>query len=171
LKNNKLDSLSEQQLVDCSKANDGCNGGLMDRAFEFAETNALDTEAQYPYMAKGGKCRSITGEVKVTSFVDVTAKDPEALALAVSKGPVSIAVDANKWSMYSSGIFSNCGTSLDHGVLLVGYGSENGKDYWLVKNSWGSSWGENGYIRLARDMDSNDAGTCGIQNAASYPVM
>jgi len=163
LKTSKLESLSEQQLVDCdTSGNNGCNGGLMDRAFLFAEKTALDTEAQYPYKAKSGTCRSIEGDVKVSSYTDVARQDPEALMAAVSKQPVSIAVDATNWQLYRSGIFSNCGTGLDHGVLLVGYGTEGSQDYWIVKNSWGSAWGENGYIRLARDISKDDAGTCGI---------
>ena len=100
-----------------------------------------------------------------------------ALKEAVAQGPVSVAIDASSvaFQLYFGGVMSGggllgCGTSLDHGVLVVGYGTEKGKDYWLVKNSWGSWWGEHGYFKLARDDKSTDAGTCGIQMQASYPI-
>jgi C1A family cysteine protease len=92
---------------------------------------------------------------------------------AVAKGPVSVAIEADQsaFQSYRSGIVkSGCGTQLDHGVLVVGYGSENGTDYWVVKNSWGASWGESGYIRLARTSASGP-GVCGLQSQASYPTV
>jgi C1A family cysteine protease len=172
---NELTSFSEQQLVDCSTAqgNNGCNGGLMDYAFTFAEQNAMDTESSYPYKARDGKCdSSITGVAKVTGFTDVTPKSPAALQTALAQGPVSIAIDASGigFQLYHSGILKRfCGTSLDHGVLAVGYGTEGSTDFWIVKNSWGSSWGEHGYVRILRTMDKQDAGVCGLQLDASYP--
>jgi len=178
IKTGNLVSLSEQQLVDCStsQGNMGCNGGLMDYAFQYAESNPLETEAEYPYTAKDGKCHVSGGEVAVRSFKDVTPKSASALKAAAAEGPVSIAIDAGgiAFQLYHGGIMkggglTGCGTSLDHGVLLVGYGSENGKDYWIVKNSWGASWGEKGYLRMARDDSSTDAGTCGLQLQPSYP--
>ena len=178
IKNGKLLSLSEQQLVDCSKSqgNMGCNGGLMDYAFQYAESNPLETEAEYPYTAKDGSCHVSGGEVAVRSFKDVTPKSAADLKAAAAEGPVSIAIDAGgvSFQLYHGGIMKGgglfgCGTSLDHGVLLVGYGTDNGQDYWLVKNSWGAGWGEKGYFRLARDDSSKDAGTCGLQLQPSYP--
>lgn len=156
-----LQSFSEQQLVDCSSAqgNGGCNGGLMDYAFNYVKRYGITTESSYPYRAVGGSCRISGGAFKITAYVDVQAGSADQLAQAVALRPVAVAVDANNWQLYSSGIFSNCRTSLDHGVLLVGYTS----DAWIVKNSWGTGWGENGYIRLAR------GNTCGIANSASYP--
>jgi len=145
----------------------------MDNAFQYAEKTAIDTEAQYGYTGKDGKCHAVAGVATVTDYKDVAPKDPNALAAAVAEGPVSIAVDAAAlgWQLYHGGIVKRfCGTSLDHGVLLVGYGTEKGTDYWLVKNSWGAGWGEKGYIRILRDMSKSGAGVCGLQSQPSYPM-
>ena len=143
----------------------------MDQAFTYLEKNAIETESAYPYTGRDGKCHASGGVAKVTTFTDVTVNDPTALATALQEGPVSIAVDASlAWQFYFGGIVKHfCGTSLDHGVLLVGYGTDKGTDYWLVKNSWGAGWGEKGYIRILRDMSKTGPGTCGLQQAASYP--
>ena len=156
-----LHAFSEQQLVDCSGSygNQGCSGGLMNNAWKYLEKNCLSYEGEYPYTAVGGTCKSKKGENKITTFTAVKAGNVDQLAAGAAQQPVSVAVDAQNWQLYSSGVFSNCGTSLDHGVLLVGYTS----DAWIVKNSWGASWGENGFIRIKR------GNTCGIANAASYP--
>jgi len=174
----KLVSLSEQQLMDCSTSfgNNSCNGGLMDYAFKYAEGVAMDTEESYPYTAKDGKCHNETGTAsfEVKSFQDVTVNDPQALMEAVALGPVSIAVDAASlgWQLYHGGILKHfCGTSLDHGVLLVGYGTEGKNDFWIVKNSWGAGWGEKGYLRILRQMDKKGPGVCGLQQSASYPIV
>ena len=172
-----LVSFSEQQLVDCSttQGNMGCNGGLMDYAFTYAETNMMETEEQYPYKAKAGTCNAAGGSVEVKDFVDVKPKSPSALAAAVAEGPVSVAIDAGNplFQLYHGGIMKYlCGQSLDHGVLVVGYGTDNGTDFWLLKNSWGASWGEKGYFRILRSMDKEGAGgVCGLQQDPSYPVM
>jgi len=175
----KLVSLSEQQFVDCSKAfgNMGCNGGLMDNAFKYAEQNAICTEASYPYKAKGGSCEAAsctTGIPKggVTGFKDVKSEDLQGLEEAVVQQPVSIAIEADQriFQMYHSGVLTGtCGTKLDHGVLAVGYGTLSGTDYWKVKNSWGASWGDEGYIMLEKG--KNSAGECGIKMQPSYPVV
>jgi len=171
-----LISLSEQDLVDCSKANNGCSGGLMDYAFEFVIGNGgLCTEADYAYTGKDGTCKtSCTKHDPISSYVDVESST-EALEQAIAAGPVSIAIEADQWAfqLYSSGVFTGtCGTSLDHGVLAVGYGTMNGQDYWRVKNSWGSGWGDEGYIYLCRNCDANEGkGQCGILMSASYPVV
>ena len=157
-----LQSFSEQQLVDCStsQGNQGCNGGLMDYGFTYVQSNGITTEDAYPYTAVDGTCSATGGAFKIGGFTDVAQGDVDQLAAAVVQQPVSIAVDANNWQLYSSGVFSDCSDSLDHGVLLVGYTA----DAWIVKNSWADSWGESGYIRLAR------GNTCGMANSASYPT-
>jgi len=172
-----LVSLSEQQFVDCDKVDSGCNGGLMDNAFQYAEKNKLCTEASYPYTAKKGTCdiSSCTTGIKqggVTGFKDVAHDSKEALMSAVTQQPVSIAIEADKsvFQLYKSGILSGaCGSHLDHGVLLVGYGTENGQDYWKVKNSWGTTWGDQGYIKLLRGKGLS--GECGLLSEPSYPVV
>jgi C1A family cysteine protease len=137
-----LTSFSESQLVDCSGkyGNQGCNGGLMDNAFKYVEKRGITTEAKYPYHPVKGKChyKHDDNSVYVKSFTDVAKADVDQLAAAVAVAPVSIAVDANNFQFYSSGIFKDCKKSLDHGVTLVGYTA----DAWIVKNSWGEGWGE-----------------------------
>jgi C1A family cysteine protease len=172
-----LVSLSEQQLVDCAKkeGNMGCNGGLMDYGFQYIIDNAgIDTEADYPYQGTDGTCKTgLKDAVTITGFKDVAANDEDALKAAVANGPVSVAIEADQFAFqfYSGGVFSaSCGTNLDHGVLVVGYGTQDGKDFWKVKNSWGGSWGAQGYILMARNI-SNKAGQCGIAMQPSYPTV
>jgi len=170
-------SFSEQQLVDCSTQNNGCNGGLMDYAFAFWKDHAVCTESSYPYTAKSGTCAETSCTVgapkgSVIGFFDVPGNDEKALMEAVTKQPVSVAIEADQmaFQLYSKGVLTKkCGHKLDHGVLLVGYGTENGVDYWKVKNSWGASWGEQGYIRLERGSKESEEGECGIKAQASYP--
>jgi C1A family cysteine protease len=172
-----LVSLSEQQLVSCSLSfgNLGCNGGLMDAAFQYIEKNGICTEADYPYTAQSDflKCKasSCTAAARITGFTDVTPNNEAQLLSAVNIGPVSVAIEADKsvFQSYTGGVLDSafCGTQLDHGVLIVGYGTDaaSGKDYWTVKNSWGASWGENGYVRLVRNKNM-----CGIASQPSYPT-
>jgi len=181
IKTGELDKLSEQQLVDCSTSfgNAGCNGGWMDQAFEFWETTPSVTEASYSYTAKDGTCQSGGVAVtKVTGFHDVTANSPSALVAALNVGPVSIAVNAGSmgFQLYTSGIIKLfCGTNLDHGIVAVGYGTEKSllgsTDYYIVRNSWGTGWGESGYARIKRTADEGKPGVCGIQMAPSYPIV
>jgi C1A family cysteine protease len=180
LANGALPSLSEQQLVDCSTAegNQGCNGGLMDYGFEYiVKSKGITTEAAYPYTATGPNACVAAGKpvaATVLSYKDVPVNSETALETAIAQTPVSVAVEADQsvFQFYSGGVMdSACGTQLDHGVLAVGYGTLGGKDYYLVKNSWGASWGANGYILLGRGAKFNPSGQCGIQMAASYPVV
>ena len=174
----ELLSLSEQQLVDCSKSygNHGCYGGLMDSAFEYAIDNGMCLESEYPYTAAGGSCTKCNVEVTMSNCIDVTPNNQVHLKEAVgTKGPVSVAIEADTrtFQMYTGGVITSdaCGTTLDHGVLVAGYGEENGTPYWLVKNSWGPSWGEDGYVKIARSDSTNDEGICGIAMEPSYPVV
>ncbi|KAG7399238.1 Senescence-specific cysteine protease sag12 [Phytophthora boehmeriae] len=168
-----LVSLSEQELVDCDHNGDmGCNGGLMDHAFQWIEDNGgICSDEEYEYKAKAQVCRKCNNVVKVTGFQDVNPQDEHALKVAVAQQPVSVAIEADQkaFQFYKSGVFNlTCGTRLDHGVLAVGYGEDNGQKFWRVKNSWGPSWGENGYIRMGREMNG-PAGQCGIASVPSFP--
>jgi C1A family cysteine protease len=169
----KLVSFSEQQLMDCSVAegNQGCNGGLMDNAFKYIIKNGgIDTEADYPYTMKDGTCDKAKAAKHVgviTGYTDVPQDNEDQLAAAVAKGPVSVAIEADQqaFQLYKSGVFdAACGTKLDHGVLVVGYTS----DYWIVKNSWGATWGSAGFINMKRGVSK--AGICGIASQPSYPT-
>lgn len=185
-KTGHLVSLSEQQLVDCSQSfgNYGCNGGLMDLAFKYIKAvGGLETEEAYPYIDRMGpkpqQCHFNKTKVAATDsgFVDIPHGDESQLLNAVaSQGPISVAIDAGhrNFMLYKEGIYNepSCSsTELDHGVLVVGYGSEGRffwrHDYWIVKNSWNTTWGEQGYIRMTRNKENQ----CGIASQASYPLV
>ncbi|XP_024972191.1 vignain-like [Cynara cardunculus var. scolymus] len=178
IKTKKLVSLSEQELVDCDTGkNEGCDGGLMDLAFDFIKKNGgLTTEDNYPYTAAAGSCKTVKEGVPTVSIdghEDVPVNDEDALMKAVANQPVSVAIDAggSDFQFYSQGVFTGkCGTQLNHGVAVVGYDmSDDGTKYWIVKNSWGADWGENGYIRMQRGVPEK-TGLCGIAMEASYPI-
>jgi cathepsin L len=175
-----LVSLSEQNLVDCSvpQGNEGCNGGLMDDAFQYIiSNNGIDTEASYPYTATGpNQCRynAANKGATIRSYHDIPSRSESALQVAVAQQPTSVAIDANheSFQLYSGGVYNEpaCSqTQLDHGVLAIGYGvdASAGAAYWLVKNSWGASWGLSGYILMSRNRNNQ----CGIATAASYPIV
>lgn len=176
LSTGNLISISEQQLVDCAGeyGNQGCNGGLMDYAFQYILDNGICLESDYSYKAVDSKCKKCKVVTKIDSFVDVTPNNETALQQAVFLQPVSVAIEADQTSFqfYSSGVLTtSCGTNLDHGVLVVGYGTLNGIEYWKIKNSWGANWGQNGYILIERNLKSNASGQCGVASQPSYPVI
>lgn len=175
-KNNKLTDFSEQELVDCDTVDQGCNGGLMADGLSYIIKNGICLLNDYPYMAKDEKCKSsqCSKYPKLNGCYNVPANNNKLLKNAVDQNAVTIAIEADTvyFQHYSSGILDNsakCGTNLDHRVLLVGYGIDNDTKYWLVKNSWSNSWGENGYIKILRSDSENDTGVCGIAMSAVYP--
>jgi cathepsin L len=175
IKTGNLVSLSEQQLVDCSGdyGNMGCDGGLMDNGFEYIKKYGLETEDDYPYEGVDDDCQYDKSKVvaHIKSYTDISSGNEKELTNAIQTvGPISVAIEANdNFMYYNGGVFddSSCGHSLNHGVLAVGYGSEGNKNYYIVKNSWADSWGENGYVRMSRNKNNQ----CGIADVASYPVV
>jgi len=173
-----LVSLSEQNLVDCSGkfGNMGCSGGLMDQAFEYIKANnGIDTEVSYPYEARNDVCRFNPKNVGAndTGFMDIKSGSEADLQAAIATvGPISVAIDANhaSFQFYHTGIYNEpqCSpTQLDHGVLAVGYDTTGTQDYYIVKNSWGKSWGNAGYIWMTRNKNNQ----CGIATMSSYPLV
>ena len=189
VKHNKLVSLSEQQLVDCSLGspygNHGCNGGLMDYAFGYAMEHSMCLEDEYPYFSgdtkKNGACNydkddCASTDIIISDCIDVTKNNQVHLKEAVSTQPVSIAIEADTkvFQLYTGGVLTSdaCGTKLDHGVLIVGYGVSSDEEktmYWTVKNSWGPTWGDKGYIKIERSESTSDPGICGIAMQPSFP--
>jgi len=171
-----LVSLSEQNLVDCSNAegNQGCNGGLMTQAFDYIIKNkGIDTESTYPYTAQNGNCHFSAANIGSTlvKYVNVQTGSEADLVTKINAGPTSVAIDAShsSFQLYKSGIYYEpacSATALDHGVLAVGYGATGSKDYYIVKNSWGTDWGMAGYIDMSRNRNNN----CGIATMASLPT-
>jgi len=177
LKHGQLVSFSEQQLVDCATGSydsEGCNGGQLDSGFQYVRDQGIETEASYPYEMADDDCQANSTLVvtKIQDYVDVESNDEDALLAAVGLiGPVSVAFDASEFDMrfYKEGIYESksCSqTELNHGVLVVGYGSEDGVDYWIVKNSWGINFGVKGYMYMRRGINQ-----CGIALEPSYPVL
>ncbi|KAL3268647.1 hypothetical protein HHI36_007751 [Cryptolaemus montrouzieri] len=173
LQKGKLISLSEQNLIDCSWAegNEGCGGGLMTSAWEYVQKNGCESEDDYPYKEVDGKCRfeQVKSVVSISGYVEINKNETDLQIAVASVGPISVGIDASEeLQLYSKGILEDntCSAySLNHGVLLVGYGSESGKDFYIIKNSWGVSWGEEGYFRLGKKASN----PCGITDDASYP--
>jgi len=172
LKKKSLPDLSEQQLVDCSSryGNQACNGGTMVAAFQYTRDYGVETESVYPYRTRQGSCGYQKSKVffKNSGYASVPQRNPTALLNAVAAQPVTVGVEASgrAFQLYKSGVItSNCGTSLDHAITAVGYD----KSSWIVKNSWGTGWGERGYVRIARGSQNGGSGLCGINLMASYP--
>lgn len=176
IKTGNLVSLSEQQLLDCDNGNNGCNGGMMERAYEFLkENNGLAAESAYAYEGEEGTCKDNASPVAtITGYEKVPMNDESALLNAVANQPVSVGIDASSqdFHQYSTGVFNaECGNNLNHAVTVIGYGTNaDGTKYWLIKNSWGTTWGEEGYMKLAREVDTT-GGLCGIAMDATYPTM
>jgi cathepsin L len=170
-----LKSFSEQNLVDCDTSYDhGCNGGLPEKAYVYVEKNGIELEKDYPYTGHKGKCEFNKGKAvgSIKSWKRAPNKESELVNTLASVGPISIAIDAShrSFQMYKKGIYYEPSCSsyrLDHAVLLVGYGSEGGQDYWLVKNSWSTRWGESGYVKIARNKNNH----CGVATQATYPLV
>lgn len=178
---NQLYNFSEQQLMDCSRryGNMACNGGLMDKAFEYAIDNGMCKLEDVPYDAESEFCtQTVKNCPKVAHFsqcFEIPANNERLLREAVYRSPVAVSIEADTktFQFYQGGILdsTNCGTTLDHGVLAVGYGEEDGKKYWIVKNSWGADWGENGYVRIGREDSEDSEGVCGIAKDASFVMV
>ncbi|XP_062094381.1 ervatamin-B-like [Humulus lupulus] len=178
IRTGKLVSLSEQQLLDCVSKNDGCNTGFMEYAFEYIiQNNGITTETNYPYEGGQSSCDTAAPAAKITGYERVPQNNEDALLKAVSQQPVSVGIEETKSLQFydpSSGIYTgdDCGggrSGLRHALTLVGYGEENGTKYWLAKNSWGTKWGDNGYVKFLRGGGSPQ-GVCQINTYASYPI-
>lgn len=167
--------LSESQIVDCDKLGNGCNGGTMDLGFEYARQNGLESEVNYPYVPVDGHCNYNKKQAlyKIGGHIDVKGGELGLQKAVAEQGPVSVAIDASHhtFQLYGGGVYEDkdCSeTQLDHGVLVVGYNTTmDGKDYWIVKNSWGEDWGNQGYIYMVRNRGNN----CGIATTPSYPTI
>ena len=177
IKTGELISLSESNFVDCSYAflNLGCNGGMYGRAWMYAELHAIESEADYPYVAESGllscKYNKAEGKVKVKTYHNVTKRSPDQLKAALAQQPVSVSVQADQpvFHQYTGGVITSsaCGTQLDHAILAVGWGTDpTAGDYYIVKNSWTTGWGEQGYVRIGIQ---DGAGVCGVQKDPAFP--
>ncbi|XP_062013010.1 senescence-specific cysteine protease SAG12-like [Rosa rugosa] len=177
IKTDQLISLSEQQLVDCDDGNFGCQPGYINEAFDYIKQNGIAREENYQYLnSDSATCDTSKANeraAQITGYENVPTNSESDLLKAVAMQPVSVAIDASgeAFQSYSSGVFSgDCGTSLNHAVTAVGYGTtEDGTDYWLMKNSWGETWGENGYIKILRNANP-PYGLCGVAIQALYPT-
>ena len=151
----------------------------MDGAFKYVMEYGQCSDEEYPYVSgtttKDGTCVTCQPHAFITSCYDVEPNNQISMKQAVFQQPVAVAIEADTtyFQLYKGGVLdsSKCGTQLDHGVLVVGYGEENGIKYWLVKNSWSTSWGDNGYVKIARSESTNDAGICGIAMEPSFPTV
>ncbi|XP_044758258.1 procathepsin L-like [Coccinella septempunctata] len=168
-----LFSLSEQNLIDCSP-DSGCRGGSPNIAFDYVRMNGIESEVSYPYIGADGSCAAESSSVvtKISKIVKISPNDEDALQDAIaSVGPISVAIDATEnLQRYKAGILDDNSCRNDtqnHAVLVVGYGRENNTDYYIIKNSWGDDWGEQGYFRLTRNRNN----MCGISSTASFPVL
>ena len=170
---------SEQQLVDCVKSCFGCGGGWPGHSFYYYESHGAYYEQNYPYTATDGTCTyvaSAASNVRVSTYTKVAVNDYVALQTAIAQQPISILIDAESsyFQSYTSGVLTNaflCGTVMDHAVLATGYGVQNGVNYFLVKNSWSTSWGDQGYVKIAADASNNGQGVCLTNYGPIYPTV
>ncbi|KAG6407078.1 hypothetical protein SASPL_130060 [Salvia splendens] len=178
IKTGNLVSLSPQELVDCNFGldNHGCSGGIMEKAYEFMMLNGgISSDEDYPYKGRQGLCNPIIARkiaASITGYVRIPERNETAMQAAVARQPISVAIDASasEFQLYADGVFTgSCGKKLNHGVLVVGYGKDKGVGYWIVKNSWGTGWGNKGYMKLHRG-SSDKRGVCGVAMESSYPV-
>jgi len=166
--------LSEQQIVDCSgsQGNSGCNGGWISNVYDYVKTYGTTAESAYPYTQVASSCKTPNngGAYRISSYQGGSLNNCSALAAMVTGRPVAVAVAAsNYWQNYKTGILNVCSTNFDHGVTLVGVYQDSTQNYWKVKNSWGTNWGENGFIRI--DRSSNGGNLCAICSFGLYPVI
>jgi hypothetical protein len=170
-----IDCVKNVGLLNCCN---GCEGGEMYSVYEYLLNKMDTTENQYPYLASDENCKYISSSinnVKVKDFISLSIGNEEEMVKAINNiGPLSVGVNANQdWQLYSKGIYNpsenDCSSNIDkqdHGVIVVGYGTENGLDYWIIRNSWGKDWGENGYMRLVKGKNA-----CGVANSVIYPIV
>ncbi|XP_042032459.1 ervatamin-B-like [Salvia splendens] len=173
IRSGKLTRLSQQHVLDCNYEHDTCEGGLIHNAFEFVIKNGgLASAIDYPYTAIQGKCsnnKPSSLSLNITGYSVVPQNNEKALLKAVANQPIAVYIDASTFQFYKSGVMTGkCGTRLNHGVVIVGYGKEDGVKFWLLKNSWGRGWGENGYMKLKRKVHAKE-GMCGIAMFPVYP--
>ncbi|KAL1834105.1 hypothetical protein ACET3Z_003756 [Daucus carota] len=172
----QLVSLSEQEILDCDNSNYKCNGGAMEPTYDFIRDNGVSTESDYPYRGQQGYCQNAASNpaVQIGGYEDVPRYSESQMLLAVAHQPIAVAVSGGDYyfKYYNSGIMDmECSSGVNHAVAVVGYGvTDDGQKYWIVKNSWGSNWGDNGYIYIARDV-GDPRGLCGIATDPSYPTM
>lgn len=180
IRTGKLVSLSEQELVDCDTLDDGCDGGISYRALRWIASNGgITTETDYPYTGTTDACNRAKlshNAVSIAGLRRVATRSEASLANAVAGQPVAVSIEAggDNFQHYKKGVYNGpCGTNLNHGVTVVGYGQEaaGGDRYWIVKNSWGQGWGDGGYIRMKKDVAGKPEGLCGIAIRPSYPLM
>ncbi|KMZ75027.1 Cysteine proteinases superfamily protein [Zostera marina] len=172
----QLLNLSVQQLVSCDGSNDGCKGGYGDKAFEYIKKNGLATSDDYPYTAKNSTCKSnFSKAATIDGCKSVESHSEEQLLYAVAKRPVYVEINSafiKQYRFYHRGMYScsKCVVhKLNHAVVVVGYGHNGSSDYWIIKNSWGENWGDDGYMMMSRNV-CDGQGTCGITEYPSYPI-
>ncbi|CAD6225735.1 unnamed protein product [Miscanthus lutarioriparius] len=182
IRTGKLVSLSEQELVDCDTLDAGCDGGISYRALEWITSNGgLTTEEDYQYTGTTDTCNRAKlshNAVSIAGLRRVATRSEASLANAVAGQPVAVSIEAggDNFQHYKKGVYNGpCGTNLNHGVTVVGYGQEQeaagGDKYWIIKNSWGESWGDGGYIKMRKDVAGKPEGLCGIAIRPSFPLM